>query len=53
MSPEDCSFILNTPHGDYMRTQDGLFAFCKTNRRPYDRAVQVSPRATCTANQVR
>lgn len=43
VSPEDCeSFVLNARHGDYMPTQDGLFAFCKTRRNPYDLAVQVA-----------
>ncbi|GEM88369.1 hypothetical protein [Meiothermus granaticius] len=54
VGPEDCeSFVLDAQRKHYDPSPDGLFAFCKTNRRPYDRAVQVSPRATCTANQVR
>lgn len=41
--PEDYeSFVLSARLEDYDQTKQGLFAFCKTERRPYDRAVQVA-----------
>jgi len=43
VSPEDYeTFLLEARAGVYMKTKKGFFGFCKTNRRPYDLAVQAA-----------